>query len=108
MLRQRANIFASFPQRRHNNRKNEHPMVQILAKRSLANMLFQVSVRRHHNAYIYSERLVTTDSLHFTFFQNAQKLGLHGDGHVANFVKKQRSAMGLLKFSNVTTSRTGK
>src|ERR1700683_2253597 len=107
MLCHCANVFAPFAQWRNHNRENKDPMVQILAKCSLANMLFQVSMCRYYDANIHGERLVPADSLHLTFFQNTQELGLHGDGHVANLIKKQRSAMGLLEFPNVASGRTG-
>ena len=82
-------------------------MKQILAKLALLYQRFQIAMRRHHHAHIHRGRLVAADSLHFSLFQHAQQLGLHGQRHVADFVQKDRAALRLFKFADVPPGRAG-
>src|SRR5215470_18865562 len=58
------------------------------------------------NAYLY--RLIAADALDFPFLKNTQELRLHRDGHIANFVEKQRAAFGLFELPHVTRTGTSK
>ena len=49
--------------------------------------------------------LVAADALDFAFFEDAEELGLHGEGHVADFVEEERAAFGLLEFADVARRR---
>ena len=64
-------------------------------------------MRGHEDADVHADGFVSTDTLDLAFFQNAQELGLHGDGHVADFVKKQSAAIGLLEFPEMFGGRAG-
>ena len=105
MFGQHRNIFAALAQGRKHNRKHEDAVIEVLAKRSLPHLLLQIAVRGDDDAYVDRERPVAADALDFAFFEDAQKLGLHGERHVANFVQKQRAAMRLLEFSDVPRPR---
>ena len=56
MLGQHANILAALAQRRQHDRKHEHAMVEVLAKRSLPHLLLEIAVRRHHHAHVHRKR----------------------------------------------------
>ena len=43
--------------------------------------------------------LATTEGLDSLFLQHPQKLGLGGEGHIADFVEKEGAAMGRLEFA---------
>ena len=94
-------------QRRQHNRKHENAVVEILAKSSLPDLLFQIAMRRDDDAHVHGKRLVAADALDFAFFQHAQQFRLHRERHVANFVEEQRAVMGLLEFSDVARGRAG-
>ena len=64
-------------------------------------------MRGDEHANIHANRLVAADALDFALFEHAQQFRLHGDGHVANFVEKQRAAFGLFEFANVLCRRAG-
>ncbi len=57
-------------------------------------------MRSNENADVDANRLIAADALDFPLFENAQQFRLHGDGHVANFVKKQRATFGLFEFAD--------
>ncbi len=46
-------------------------------------------------------------ALDLAFLQHAQQLGLHHRRHVADFIQKQRAAMGLFEFADVPRRRAG-
>ena len=64
-------------------------------------------MRRDDNADIYLNRFVTTDALNFSFFQNAQQLGLHGERHVADLVEKKGAMIRLLELAGVPRDCSG-
>ena len=106
MLRQHANILAPLPQRRQHNRKHKNPVIQILAKRPLPHLLFQIAMRRHNHPHIHMNRLIPAHALYLALLQHPQQLRLHRNRHVANLVEKQRSAVSLLEFSDVPSRRS--
>ena len=64
-------------------------------------------MRGHNHAHIDRGGLARADALDLALFQHAQQLGLHGGGHVANLVQKQRAAMRLLELACVALRRAG-
>ena len=82
-------------------------MKQILPEFFLAHPRFQIAVRRHYDANIDANWFVAADALNFAFFEHAQQLRLHVQRHVADFVQKNRSLIGLLKLADVASGRAG-
>ncbi len=64
---QHANVFAAFAQGRQHDRKDEHAMIEILAKRSLANLLLEIAMSSDHHANIDRERLVAANPFDLAF-----------------------------------------
>ena len=64
-------------------------------------------MRRHHHPNAYFDRFVATHAFDFAFFQNAQQLGLHGYRHIADFVEKQCTALGLFKLADMPAGGAG-
>jgi hypothetical protein len=58
-------------------------------------------MRGDQHADVHASGFVSADAFDFAFFENAKKFGLHGDRHIADFVEKKSSAVGLLEFSGV-------
>jgi hypothetical protein len=79
-------------------------MEEILAKFSVVNQRFQVAMCGHDYADVHGDRFVTADALDLALFENAQKLCLHGERHVSDFVQEDRAAFGLLEFSEMTSA----
>ena len=59
------------------------------------------------HADINFDRGSATHPLDLALFEHAQELGLHGRGHVADLIEKQRAALGLLEFAEVARCRSG-
>ena len=82
-------------------------MEQILPKCFFAHTRFQIAVGRDYDANIDRDRLIAANAFDFAFFEDAQQLGLHVQGHVADFIEKYRSLISLLEFANVATGGAG-
>ena len=81
--------------------ENIDAMEEVLAKFSVVNQRFQVAMCGHDYADVHGDRLVAADAFDFAFFEHAQKLCLHGERHVSDFVQEDRAAFGLLEFSEM-------
>ena len=101
VLHQFRNVFFSLPQRRQQDGKNVNPVKEVLAELALPHQGLQIAMGSHHHSHIYLGRLVAADALDFAFLQYAQQFGLHGQRHVADFVEKNRSPLGLLEFADM-------
>ena len=80
-------------------------MEQVAAKFIILDEVFEIAVRGHDDADIDLDGFVAADALDFAFFEDAEKFGLHGDGHIADFVEEKRAAFGLLEFADVASCR---
>ena len=107
MLDERRQVFAAAAQGRQLHREHHHAMVEVAAERAGLDQLFEIAMGGDHDAHIHGGGLVGADALHLAFFEHAQQLGLHGGGHVADFVEEQRAAMGLLEFAGVALGGAG-
>jgi len=56
-------------------------------------------MRGDHHPHINRDGFGCADSLQLAFFQYAQQLGLHGEGHIVDFVEQERAAMRLFKLA---------
>src|SRR5437879_2990272 len=67
---------------------------KILTKTILLNFFLQVLISCCNQPYIDGYRPAPADPFHFTFLQNTKKFGLSCHAEIADFVEKQRSAVG--------------
>src|SRR5258708_790423 len=107
MLDQARNVVTPLPQRRKQKREDVHAMKQVLAELTVANQGLEDAMRGDDYSYVHVDRFGGSDPFDFTFFEHAQQLGLHGQGHVANFVQKERAAVRLLKLADMPSSGAG-
>ena len=83
-------------------------MVEVLAKRSRAHLLLQVSMSRRYDAHIYFLGAGAADTFDFALFQDAQEFCLHYGRHVANFVQEQSAFVSLLELASMPRGRARK
>ena len=98
-------ILRALPQRRQDQGKNIDAVEQIAAKLVSFDEVFKVAVRGNEHSDVDLDGLVCADALDFAFFEDAEELGLHGDGHVANLIEKEGAAFGLFELADVTRGR---
>ena len=70
-------------------------VIQVTAKAPLLCRLAQVAVGGAHQGKVHLHRPATPQGRDRSFLQDAQQAGLHGQRHVANFIQKERAAIGL-------------
>ncbi len=71
------------------------PVIEVFAERAGGDHIRERPVRGGHDSEIDLARLRATDGQNFAFGQNAQQPALRGKGHVADFIEKERAALGL-------------
>src|SRR5437899_554833 len=107
MRNQRRNVVSPFAQWRKREWKNEYAMEQVLTEFAFAYQCFEIAVCGHDHAHVNTYRLGRADAFDFAFFEHPQQLGLHRQRHVTDFIQKESSALGLLKFADVSSRSAG-
>ena len=92
-------VLAALAQRRDHERNHVEPIEQILAKTTGLDLMLQALIGGRDDAHIHSHGHGCADRLETLFFENAQHLGLRLEGHVADFIQKQCSAISQLELS---------
>ncbi len=100
MLDEERNVVAPFAQRRHKNREDVEAVEQILAKVAGSDFLIQVLVGGGDESHIRGDALGAAEPFELLFLDHAQNLGLGSRAHVADFIEKQRTVVGLLEFAD--------
>ena len=95
--RQCKHVLAAFTQGGQAQANHIEAMVQIFAEHAVLDALLQVLMGRSNHAQVGLDRIVAAHAVKMTVAQYAQQAGLQVRRHVANFIKKQRSALGLFK-----------
>jgi hypothetical protein len=70
---------------------------QVFAELLILDQLVEVVVGRGDQTDIHVARFVITDANDLAAFENAQQLGLHVHGHVADLIKEQRAGVSVFK-----------
>ena len=90
-------ILDPLAQRRQPQRHHVEAEEQILAEQALLDQDAQILVARRDDAHVGLDRGAAADGGVFALLQHPQQAGLRLHRHVADFVEKQRAALGLLE-----------
>ena len=99
MLHEQGVIFWAFAQRRDIDHHHLETVKQILAELSGGDHLLNIPVGCGNEPHIDADRGDAPHPQQRSFLDNPQQLDLHGDGHLANLIEKNRSAVGRLQQS---------
>ena len=83
-------------------------MVKIGTQAPCAHLFNQVAVGGGNNPHIDLVLAIRAQALHLPVLQHAQQLGLYGERQFADFIQKQRAAVGQLKLATPVRHRSGK
>ena len=108
MLRQRQNVLRPFHKRRNDNGKHGQPIVQVFAEEFPRHQIFQIAACRRDETDVAFQLFIGANSRERAFLQEAQQLHLHGDGEIADFIQKQRSAVRRFGQTDATFTRVRK
>ncbi len=82
------------PQRRQVDLNDVDAVVEVLAEAAFLDGRFQVAVRGGQHADVDGNFLLAADRPDLALLQGPQQLGLRGQRHLADFIEKQRPALG--------------
>ena len=97
MLGEHADVLAALAQRRHGDRDDVEPIVEVLAEAALADQGCQVAVGGRDHAYVDRRRLGGAEPPDLAALERAQQLDLQGGRHLGDLVQEQRAAVGFLE-----------
>ena len=91
--------IAAFAQRWQAHHQAIEAVVKVFTKLTARHQLLEVFVRGAHHGHVHLQLFAGTQGGDFALLQHTQQAGLQVARHVANFIKKQRAAVGLEDFS---------
>src|SRR6267142_124072 len=97
MMNEHGNVGATVAQRGKMNGHDVQEEMKIFAESAVAISGFQVAIGGGDNAYVDRDVRIAAYWPNFLFLQDAQELGLHFEGQLADFIKEDRAAVGSLK-----------
>jgi len=85
-----AIIFgAALAQRRHLDRKNTQPVVQVFPEASCADRAFEVVIAGYNHAHVGAPRDAIANRLELALLENTKQLGLHFRGQITHLIQKR-------------------
>ena len=103
----RHDILRPLAQGGDSHGKDIESVIKVFAKHAPGNRLGHVTIGGRDNANIQRHRLLAADPLHLTFLQHAQQFALQIQGDFADFIQKERAAIGQLKPAYAVTNGSG-
>ena len=97
MVRQRDDVVAPIGQARQIDRDDLQPVIEILAKGTFGNGVFQIAIRCRQHANINANGFVLAHAHDFAALQHSKKLDLSRHRHVADFVQEECTAVGVFE-----------
>src|SRR5579863_6998135 len=107
MRHQERKIFPTVTQRRKEDRENFQPIEQIVPKTPGGDFRVEVLICGGNHAHVGANCFVTTHALKLLLLKQSQQFWLCRQRHVADFVQKQRSLVGLLELADASAVSTG-
>src|SRR5205085_5923526 len=102
------NILDPLSERRQLDGEHVETIKQILSKFLFDHETLQVLIGGGHHTHVNLDIVLTADPLELALLQHSKQLYLHRRRDFADFVQKDRAAMGLLELPFLLTHRSGK
>lgn len=107
MLREKRNVLAPFPQRRHRQREFQQPEIQVLAQDTHRDGVLQIAIGCGNHAHVDRYLAVAADAGDVVGFDHPQQVHLQGQRHFGDFIEEQGAAAGLLEITGVQLRGAG-
>ena len=108
MPRQFGDVFAALPQCRNIDGKYIQAIIKILSELTVARALREIAIGGGDDPYVHFEGTFRSYRVYVAMLQRPEQLDLHVETKFADFIKKQRAAVCLLKFAEVLIGRSRK
>ena len=106
MVHEQGNIFATLPERWHQDMDDVQAVEEILPERALLDHLAQVAIGgRDHPDVDDAAAAVGPDLLQFARLEEPQQQSLHPQRHLTHFVEKYRAQVGHLELAGLVAVR---
>ena len=93
VLDKQFDVFQTFAQRRHYNRKDIEPVIEIRSERAILDGSFKVAISSGDHPDVYAYRAAATDALELTLLENAEQSDLDLGRQLAYFIEEDRAAV---------------
>jgi hypothetical protein len=107
VLRQHGNVRGAIAQRRHDDTEDVEAETKVGTEAAAGGFVLQVPVRCRDNPHVDAAGQILADSTHLAFLQHAQELRLSAGRELADFVEKERPAVGFFEESGAFACRAG-
>ena len=107
MVDEERQVFFALGKGGNGNFDHGEAVVEVLAEKAVGDGLAQVAVGCGDDADVDFAGLERANALNFLVLEGAQQLGLGGDGHVADFIEKQRTVAGGFEEARLVAIRAG-
>src|SRR5581483_6106722 len=107
MRGERRDILLAVAKRRDFKRKHTEAVVEVPAEAAAFDFLTQVAIGGGDYPGIDAAGRVLADAFEFALLEDAEQLGLKGDGDFADLVEEQGSAVGVLEAPDAIAHRAG-
>ncbi|MNM77292.1 hypothetical protein D3C81_891390 [compost metagenome] len=104
---QLRDVLAALAQRRQLQAHHVEAMQQVGTEFSLRDQAFQILMGGGDHAHIDADQFASTYAEEFALGEHTQQARLQRQRHVADFIKEQGAAVGLLEATDVAPLRTG-
>lgn len=88
-----GNVVAALGECRHFERKDIQAVEQILPESSLFDLFLQIAVGGGNDPHAHLDLGVRAEPLDLSLLNHAQKIRLHAEGKLADFVQEHRAAI---------------
>ena len=102
-----GDFLAPLAQRRHVDADDAQAIVQIFAEFPFCHPLFEVRIRRRHDAHVDPLRPRVADRHDLRLLEKSQQLRLHVERQVADLVEEQRAAGGAANQAGLVGNSAG-
>ena len=94
---QLGNVLLALPERGYDDGKDVEAIIEVATEAAVLDLFLQISVRGRDQADIDLDGLRTAETFKFTILQDAEQFRLGLQGHLGNFIEKERGAVGQFK-----------
>ena len=105
--RQLRQILEAIAQRRHPDRNDVDPVVEILAEAAFLHRALEIDVGRRDQAEVGLDRFRAADPFDLAFLDRAQQLRLQVEPQIADLVEEQRAARRQFELAELLLHRAG-
>ena len=107
VINQQRNIITAGAERGEFDHRAFDAEIEVFTERLVAHSLQQIAVGGGEKADIDFDGVVGAEAGDFAVLQDAEEFGLHGERHVADFVEKERAAVGVFETALAVATDVG-